>query len=98
MARYRVICTGRFDLNTRHRHVASVGIGKHAGNVSSKWTMGAVRDALKAGSRFYTMNSSGLEVDVVPFDCSCGVKTITQSAMAADHEGDLPLPACGWVA
>lgn len=98
MARYRIICTGRFDLNTRHRHVGSVGIGKHAGSVGSKWTIGAVRDALKAGNRFYTMNSSGLEVDVVPFDCSCGVKTITQSAMLDNVGGDLPLPACGWVA
>ena len=98
MARYRIICTGRFDLNTRHRHAASVGIGKHAGNVGSKWTMGAVRDALKAGNRFYTRNSSGLEVDVVPFDCSCGVKTITQSVESDNDEKVLPLPACGWVA
>jgi hypothetical protein len=93
---YRIVCTGRSQGTNGHRHVVSIGIGRHANSTGTKWTMGAVRDALDMGSRFYTVTGPGIEVDFVPFDCPCGVKTITPNADS--DQGDVSLPVCGWAA
>jgi len=97
VAGYRIICIGQLNSETGHRHIANVGIGRDAGNVGSKWTIEAVRDSLDTGHRFYTVNRAGIEVEVVPVDCSCGAETITLDTTALDDPDEPLLPSCQWV-
>lgn len=96
MARYRITCTGLPEDRRGHQHAESVGVGKDATSAGVKWSMEAVRDALDVGHRFYTVDTAGVHGDLVPFDCSCGARTIAPSAGPGP---DPPLlPVCIWAA
>ena len=98
MARYRITCIGRSERHQGHQHATTVGVGKDASSDGTRWTMQAVRDALDGGHRFYTVDSSGTQADLVPFDCSCGAKTISSSWASDTGPTCPPLPACSWAA
>lgn len=88
MATYRIVCVekGRGGIH-------AVGTGADAGQADKRWTVAEVRQAIRAGHRFYTESpSTGKKADVEPFD------TIRSTA---DHVTDNNLDnlrGCAWKA
>jgi len=91
-----IVCVNRADTSPGHRHITHAGTGSDPDQASAIWTIAQVRARLNAGERFYTVSfSNGIEADVEPFDCSCGVETIRSNPDAAADNNLDRLRECG---
>jgi Protein of unknown function (DUF3892) len=73
-----------------HEHVTWVGIGDNIGNYRERVSVAAVRTAIRAGDRFYTVSpTTGKAALVEVYDCpSCKAPTI-RSAPDSVTDNDL---------
>lgn len=84
MNNYRIVCTEQSDPGSvGHGHILAVGVGTDPARATYRWTVEQVRQAIRAGTDFYTVSpSTGRIARVIPFDCWCGVKTIRSTSDA----------------
>jgi hypothetical protein len=81
---HRIVCVTK-DGVTPHRHVVAVGIE----TASHRWSVSQIRSEIAQGIRV-VMPSATLrkDVDVQPFDCSCGTATIRSFIASSDPDVD----------
>ena len=77
-ARYRIVCVDRPESAAEHRrHITGIGTVEAHG-IRRHWgDIGAVRDAMAHGDRFFTASRTSKRTAAVePYDCTCGAETI----------------------
>jgi hypothetical protein len=81
---HRIVCVVKEGVRP-HRHVVTVGLE----TASHRWTAAQIRDELSKGVRVVMPSSTvGKDVDVKPFDCSCGVATVRSYIASSDPDVD----------
>jgi hypothetical protein len=95
---YRIECVDRPDSPSEHRrHLTGIGTVEPNGTKRHWDDIGAVRDAMATGDRFYTKSHRNEKTaPVEPYDCECGAKTIRSSTKhVADNNLDNMIPCPG---
>jgi hypothetical protein len=89
MTAHQITCTSRSRANTPgHGHILSVGLMD-----GRQQSVETVRFRIEKGDSYYTYGA-GKSATVRPYDCYCGVKTITSGMDAVVGNNLDSLPAC----
>lgn len=91
---YEIVCVNTAH---EHEHITEVGTGTADEGWDRLWSVAEVRDALAAGTRFYTVSPSTKKTaDVDIYDCDidgCKIQTIRSTPDAIE---DNNLDNIGW--
>jgi hypothetical protein len=82
--RHRIVCVTK-EGTRPHQHVVTIGLD----TASHRWTSEQVRGQIAQGAQVVMPSESmGREVEVRPFDCSCGVATVRSYTASSDPDID----------
>lgn len=93
----RIVCVETLH---PHRHITHVGTGSDPDQANHRWTVMEVRQELRRGVRFYTMDPlTGATADVEPYDAHVGgqiIRTIRSTPDATPRNNLDNLRVCRW--
>jgi hypothetical protein len=81
---HRIVCVTKEGVRP-HRHVSTVGLE----TASHRWTVAQIRSEIASGAHVVMPSATlGKDIDVRPFDCSCGAATVRSYIASSDPDVD----------